>query len=123
MPAELDTGLSLYEINKQIIKNEKPLDTIAIGVKCAEIAEYFHDNEYVMLLCRERFDYSVFHITGEATVSHLTNEIRETIMNRGFVVSIEQQSNGSYEIWIRDSETEEDFVYYMFDYSFGIIEV
>ena len=38
-------------------------------------------------------------------------------------LAIDLQKDGNYEIWIRDKKTKENFCYYLFDYSFGIIEV
>ena len=45
-----------------------------------------------------------------------------TLVNRGQVLSIDKQEDGNYEIWIRDPKTKENFVYYLFDYSYGIIK-
>lgn len=126
MPAEItkeiDTGLSLYEINKNLMKEEKPLDPIAINIAIKKTADGILSSfkKYWMLLCRERNDYTVFIITGS---NKLENELKETILNRGKLLDISKQEAGNFEIWIRDPETEENFVYYLFDYTFGIIEV
>ena len=126
MPAtvtkEIDTGLSMYEINKNLMKEEKPLDPIAINIAIKNAADGILSSfkKYWMLLCRERNDYTVFIITGS---NKLEDELKETILNRGKLLDISQQKDGNFEIWIRDPETEENFVYYLFDYTFGIIEV
>ena len=126
MPAtvtkEIDTGLSMYEINKNLMKEEKPLDPIAINIAIKNAADGILSSfkKYWMLLCRERNDYTVFIITGS---NKLEDELKETILNRGKLLDISQQEDGNFEIWIRDPETEENFVYYLFDYTFGIIEV
>lgn len=126
MPAtvtkEIDTGLSMYEINKNLMKEEKPLDPIAINIAIKKAADGILSSfkKYWMLLCRERNDYTVFIITGS---NKLEDELKETILNRGKLLDISQQEDGNFEIWIRDPETEENFVYYLFDYTFGIIEV
>jgi hypothetical protein len=44
-------------------------------------------------------------------------------MNRGYIIDLTTREDGSYEIWIRDKETEENFVYYLFDYTNAVIEV
>ena len=126
MPAtvtkEIDTGLSIYEINKNLMKEEKPLDPIAINIAIKKAADGVLSSfkKYWMLLCRERNDYTVFIIIGS---NKLEDELKETILNRGKLLDISQQEDGNFEIWIRDPETEENFVYYLFDYTFGIIEV
>lgn len=126
MPAtvtkEIDTGLSIYEINKNLMKEEKPLDPIAINIAIKKAADGVLSSfkKYWMLLCRERNDYTVFIITGS---NKLEDELKETILNRGKLLDISQQEDGNFEVWIRDPETEENFVYYLFDYTFGIIEV
>lgn len=126
MPAtvtkEIDTGLSMYDINKNLMKEEKPLDPIATNIAIKKAADGILSSfkKYWMLLCRERNDYTVFIITGS---NKLEDELKETILNRGKLLDISQQEDKNFEIWIRDPETEENFVYYLFDYTFGIVEV
>ena len=126
MPAtvtkEIDTGLSMYEINKNLMKEDKPLDPIMINKVVKSTADGILSSfkKYWMLLCRERNDYTVFIINSS---NNLENELKETLLNRGQLLSIDLQEDGNFEIWIRDPETEENFVYYLFDYTFGIIEV
>lgn len=126
MPAtvtkEIDTGISIYEINKNLMKEDKPLDPIAtnIAVKKAADGILTSFKKYWMLLCRERNDYTVFIVNGS---NNLEKELKETLLNRGNLLSIDLQEDGNFEVWIRDPETEENFVYYLFDYTFGIIEV
>lgn len=126
MPAtvtkEIDTGLTMYEINKNLMKEDKPLDPIAINIAVKKAADgvLASFKKYWMLLCRERNDYTVFIVNGS---NNLEKELKETLLNRGYLLSIDKQEDGNFEIWIRDSITEENFVYYLFDYTFGIIEV
>lgn len=119
--AEIDLGMNLYDFNKAGMQGEKPLDIIALQIKIKEMIEdlYSTKNPYWMLLCRERNDYTVFIIL---TVEGTVKELLETLNNRGQVLSIDKQKDGNYEIWIRDTETKENFVYYFFDYKFGIIK-
>ena len=37
------------------------------------------------------------------------------------VLAIDKQESGSWEIWLRDIETEEIVVYYFFDYNLGVL--
>lgn len=117
--ADIDLGVDLYDMNKQAYKQEKPLDAIALHIKVNNMINDIYKTKklYWMLLCRERNDYTVFiPLTIEGTI----NEMIETLNNRGKILDIDKQEDGNYEIWIRDNDTEENFVYYFFDYTFGI---
>ncbi len=50
-------------------------------------------------------------------------EISETLYNRGKILLVDKQKDGSWEIWIRDSLTDENFAYYLFPYDNGVVEV
>ena len=118
---EIDSGLTLYDMNKQAMQQEKPLDAIAFHIKVDDMITDLFDihKPYWMLLCRERNDYTLFIML---TIDGTKSEMIETLHNRGEILSIDKQKDGNYEIWIRDPNTKENFVYYFFDYSFGIIK-
>ena len=117
---DIDLGLNLYDFNKQAMSQLSPMDPIEFNNKTKEIVnEMFDKSKVWMLLSNERKDYTVFVLlTKEGTV----NELRPTLTNRGQVISIDKMEDDNYEIWIRDTATKENFVYYLFDYSFGIIQ-
>ena len=75
-----------------------------------------------MLLCRERNDYTVFFNTDKSCYKKLCEELQPTLQNRGSVILIDKQEDGVWEIWIRDIITNENFAYYLFDYSQAIID-
>lgn len=120
---EIDSGFTLYDMNKQAFAQEKPLDIIALNIKVdnmfTDIMKRKNPSSYWMLLCRERNDYTVFI---PLTLSGSKTEMIECLQNRGNVLSIDKQEDGNYEIWIRDTDTKENFVYYFFDYKFGVIK-
>jgi len=118
--SDIDLGMNLYEFNKQAMNSERPLDPIALNIKTIEIAKEMEKKKYWMLLCNERKDYSVFVVKKKTNIAE---ELKITITNRGHILSIDKQEDGSYEIWIRDFDTKENFAYYLFDYTFGIIKV
>lgn len=121
--SEITLG-NLYDFNKQAIANEPPLDMIEFNIDTDNLisdimAQAVKGHKYWMLLNNERKDYTVFILlTKEGTLK----EFRETLQNRGQVISIDKQEDNNYEIWIREPETQENFVYYLFDYTFGIIK-
>lgn len=117
---EIDSGLTLYDMNKEAYKQEKPLDVIALRVKInqmwTDIMNRGNDHLYWMLLCKERDDYTVFI---PLTLDGISEDMFEALNNRGQVLDVDKLEDGNYEIWIRD-ENQENFVYYLFDYSYGI---
>ena len=125
--AEVNLG-TLYDFNKEAMKNEKPLDMVQFNFLTKEIVEDMVYNmdlggQYWMLLCHDRRDYTLFNIIAVADNSSIEEELRPTLNNRGSVLSIEKQKDGAWEIWIRDFETEENFAYYLFQYDNGVIEI
>jgi hypothetical protein len=74
-----------------------------------------------MLLCRERNDYTIFRL--EDSISDFESALIECLNNRGKVLDITKQEDGNYEIWIRDNVTDDNVVYYLFNYNNAIIEV
>jgi hypothetical protein len=122
--AELDLGLNLYDFNKQGMSQESPLDPIILFNKTKDtILDILtvKDTHYWMLLCNERKDYTLFNLI-DPDVDSFTADLVETLKNRGWVLSIDKQEDGNFEIWIRDPDTKENFVYYLFNYNYGVVE-
>lgn len=114
--------MSLYEYSKQVVANEVPMDPILFNKKMIEVSTDMVEHTYMMLLCHDRRDYTIFHITN-ADKKIATKEISETLYNRGKILLVDKQKDGSWEIWIRDSLTDENFAYYLFPYDDGVVEV
>lgn len=126
--AEIELG-NLYEFNKNAMSQYGPMDVIQFNRMLNSIADTMVDawdncnRYYWMLLCHERRDFTLFHIIESSELHFITDELKPTLENRGIVLDIELQDNGAYEIWIREPETNENFVYYLFPYDEGVIEV
>ena len=126
--AEIELG-NLYEFNKNAMAQFDAMDIIKFNRMLNSIADTMADaceecdRHYWMLLCHDRRDFTLFNIVAVSDYGYLINEIKPTLENRGMVLDIEWQDNGAYEIWIRDPETNENFVYYLFPYDEGVIEV
>lgn len=114
--------MSLYEYSKQVVANEVPMDPILFNKKMIEVSMDMVEHTYMMLLCHERRDYTIFHIAN-TDKKIAANEISETLYNRGKILLVDKQKDGSWEIWIRDSLTDENFAYYLFPYDDGVVEV
>jgi hypothetical protein len=115
---------NLYDINKEAMKQFNPYDPIILNQKCKEIAEKIwnmNKPSYWMLLCRERNDYTVIRACWD--YEELNAAIHDCLINRGFVINITEQEDGNFEIWLRDFDTNENVVYYLFDYNEAIVEV
>ena len=114
--------MSLYEYSKQVVANEVPMDPILFNQKMIEVSMDMVEHTYMMLLCHDRRDYTIFHIAN-ADKKIAAKEISETLYNRGKILLVDKQKDGSWEIWIRDSLTDENFAYYLFPYDNGVVEV
>ena len=128
---------TLYDLNKGVIeKNVKALTQEELNNKKDLIIDFINNsnNEYYMMLCNERKDYTIFHrnkkngdgefldrcegYTGDYFEKVL---IEECLPNRGQTKSIEwTEDKGAIEIWI--SIDGESYCYYLFPYDTAIIE-
>lgn len=113
---------TVYDINKNLMKNEKKLSSPALANKLKKVQKFFaKENTYFMLLCHDAHDYTVFRLTNIKSAEKATEELKECLLNRGEVLSIDEENNGAFEIWIKNNE--EAFCYYLFPYDNAIIEV
>lgn len=126
--AEIELG-NLYDINKELMKNEPVLDPILFNRKIGDIADDmlrfcdYQDLHYWMLLCHERRDYTIFNIISSEEVESIAFELGPTLRNRGKILSIDQKEEKAWEIWIREEQEDENFVYYLFNYDDAVIEI
>lgn len=121
---ELNLGENLYEFNKVQMSQVPPLDVIWLGRHCSEVAQEMINSKskFWMLLCRERNDYTIFWIKND-NKNKFGADLFETLNNRGIIIDFTKQPDNNYEVWVRDNLTNENFVYYLFDYSNAIVEV
>lgn len=122
--AEIGMG-TLYDWNKSAMEQMKGLNATELKDKLREIKnKLFNQGKYYMLLCHERRDYTVFNlireVIGHDVSKKALNELKECLENRGTILSIDDQHNGSWEIWIRNDEGV--FCYYLFPYDNAVIE-
>ena len=120
---------TLYDINKNIVETGvEALTEEQMKNKKELFEEYIENtnNEYYMLLCNDRKDYTVFRRTGigsEDSIGCCLIDILidECLPNRGITKSIELTENkDAVEIWI--SINGESYCYYFFPYDAAIIE-
>jgi hypothetical protein len=113
---------TIYDLNKQVMAKEKPLKKAAINDLKKKLEDWFNMQIdcYAMLLCRERYDFTIFHLYEKENVNPpriAANELIDVLNNRGEILSIEKDGQnicgGGWEIWIKIGE--EAFAYYLFN--------
>ena len=111
---------TLYDFNKRLILKQKKLTNKKIESIKKELEEWFNwqIDGYALLLCRERYDFTIFHLYEKLNRNPpavAAAELIEVLNNRGEILSIEKDSNDDkvWEIWIKIDQ--EAFVYYLFN--------
>lgn len=99
---------TLYDFNKQLILKQKKLTNKKIESIKKELEEWFNwqIDGYALLLCRERYDFTIFHLYEKLNRNPpavAATELIEVLNNRGEILSIEKDSNNDkvWEIWIK----------------------
>ena len=133
---QVSLGTSLYDMNKSLIEKQIPdLTDEEMQNKKTLIIDFINDtgNQYYMLLCNDRKDYTIFRREINEKDDFLDNIeapdrdrlwnvlIDECLPNRGRTKSIELTENqDAVEIWI--SIEGESYCYMFFPYDTAIIE-
>lgn len=123
---------TLYDMNKNLVQNsEKALSQGMLNSKKEEIKNFLKktNNEYYMLLCHERRDYTLFDLGYETYYTYKEKckkiadvLIDECLKNRGEIRGIDiTKDKQAIEIWI--STEEDSYAYYFFPYDEGIIDI
>lgn len=123
--AEMNTEISLYDMNKQLMKQQKGLSKYALQEKRLALNKYMNKqtNSYFMLLFRDINYYTVFRKvnTSSLDICYFGEELINCLQSFNKVYSIEIQDDNAIEIWIQDEEGE-PVVGYLFPYDIGIVE-
>ena len=128
---------NLYEFNKQFMEKEPAMAEEDIRAAINNICSFYNKNgnctyHYYMLLCRERYDYTLFNNAKHGAMllnSSFPQDLYECLTNRGQVLSIEEVPGNAYEIWLRICEDEIDeekpshYAFYFFPYDEGVITI
>ena len=118
-----ELAMNMYDINRQIISQMKPLSADTLNSKKKTVLNYIDltDNVYFMLLCRDINYYTLFarQNTNEELLEDIL--IDECLPQLGKIMSIElTEDQGAIEIWTMDEENEVHASYF-FAYDIGVI--
>lgn len=119
---------TLYDFNKQIMLKQKKMTKAEINKIKPELEDWFNwqIDGYAMLLCRERYDFTVFHLYEKENPNPpkvAVSELISLLMERGKILSIEKDTatlNNAWEIWLKIDD--DVFAYYLFNCDDWVIQ-
>lgn len=121
--------MTLYDINKLAHAQLPDMTQDAFRQAAANVwTALDKDTQYFMLLCREQNDYTVFSVPDlEENYDKLWNEILDILTDcRGYIIKDiypSEEENHNIEYWVQNPETKECFMYLLFSYDWGVIEL
>lgn len=117
--AEVDMNLNLYSYNKSIMKQMPIIEDLSIvKEKLYKFMDSTHADQYLMLLCREKADYTLFNFDMAWDPLQFAEDIIECMNNRGlsFVDISLVDDDQAVEIWVKEPGQMEDAnMYYLFN--------
>ena len=120
---------TLYDLNKNVIlQQNQQMSKEEIKKVSEDIENWFNQiiDGYAMLLCRERYDFTVFHLyelENPNPCKIAVSELIDLLKFRGKIMSIEKSTtafNNAWEIWLKIKD--DVFVYYLFPCDDWVIE-
>ena len=128
--SEVSLG-NLYDMNKQLMEQEEPINDAELQLAKEHLRTWLTHNfksKYFMLLCHELRDYTLFNLDKTSTwtiakpdsIMTAANDIIECMTNRGTLLTVDDQGNNTWELWIRNPEG--CFAYYLFPYGDAVLE-
>lgn len=114
--ADIDANLNLYDINENIMRQ---LPIIENGEEIINKLNFYIENlstfNYLMMLCREQNDYTLFYF-DTFSQNNFAEDVLECFANRGVgIVSLELiDNNNAVEVWVKDAENDLVYLYYIF---------
>ena len=111
-------NLSLLDLNKQIIGQQKDLDICIVKERLQSFKLKNNEAIYFMLLSNEINYFTVFNI-DKAAKENMEDVIIECLQRFGSIKEIEVKEN-DVEIWVKNKNDEVIF-FKLFDYDWGVI--
>lgn len=125
----MEANISLYELNRSIIKQQGPLEEKDIKSKMDILKEFSNTFEkYSLLYGREINYFTLFVKDKNWELESLGLGVMECLNNIGTIYSIEYtKEKDAIEIWIETKPTEENegilTCMYLFPYDSGIVKI
>ena len=128
----MEASVSLYELNRQIIKQQGPLEEKDIKSKMDMLKAFSHTFEKYSLLYGKEINYFTLFVKDKNwELESLDLGVIECLNNIGTIYSIEYtKEKDAIEIWVEveiNSDTEESekliTCMYLFPYDTGIVKV
>lgn len=116
-------GLNLYELNKSVVGQLKPMTISQVSAKIGLLTEYHRNshNIHYMLLCRDYNYYTLFECDTMLSFPDFASAVCTIITELGAVYSIEQLEDGAVEIWIQPTGEDTPYAFYLFPYDAGVV--
>lgn len=114
--------LNLYEINKNIIGQLKPIERNELFDKAGMVFDFFansHPNAHYMLLCREYNYYTIFEFADFAT-EDFVDAVLGVVADLGEVYAIEE-AESALEFWVKPTDCDDPMVFILFPYDAGVV--
>lgn len=118
---------SLYEMNQQMFKQMDPPTEQQINTALANVGAWFssnYDTRYYMLLCKERSDYTLLHLTN-FNFDKATQELKEVLESRGDIMGFDfVHGENAYQCWVRERDEEHaTYMFMLFEADWMIVEI
>jgi hypothetical protein len=126
--ADVDMNLTVYDYNKNIMKQWPIVEGEGLDNVKQELRNYLENTpaeQYLMMLCREKNDYTLFNFYDTWDDAQFADDVIECFENRGLgIVNSEIIDDGvAMEIWVKQpGQMEEADLYYIFPADSMIIE-
>ena len=126
--ADVDMNFTVYDYNKNIMKQWPVLEGEGLENVKKEFRNYLENTpaeQYLMMLCREKNDYTLFNFYDTWDDAQFADDVIECFENRGVgIVNAEVIDNGvAMEVWVkRPGQMEDANLYYIFPADNMVIE-
>ncbi len=125
--ADFDLNMTLYDANRQIMKTMAPVSDSRMKLDFANLGAWmskYPNEHYFMLLCKERSDYTMFHL-NDYNYSRATEEVREVLEERGTLLGINYiHGADAYECWVREEgEIPQVYMFMLFQADWMVVEI
>lgn len=120
----INTGMKVYEMNKNIISQMKPANKEKMQEIKAELVEFEEScrgNKYFMLLCKDYNYYTIFHKAGTFVYKNFVISVLDILTELGdLIIASITTDKTAVEIWIKIKG--EAYCFYLFPYDKGVVE-